>query len=165
MTLKPTSTQLNDCEDAQEHLDGCALLGMLQQQRDLYLQLKQLSTKQSELIEQQASDQLLTLLAKRQGMVDSLGQISHQLLPYRERMSTIAAALDEDSRGQIRELVNEIDQLLQSIIDQDGKDHRQLEAAQVKVGSNLNQITQASTALSAYRQACPASARFTDRKG
>ncbi len=80
----------------------------------------------------------------------------------------MSSQLDESQRRQVNALLEEVERLLESIIQQDDRHRQQLQAAKQQVGQQLGQMSNAGRAANAYRQpAAPAApaARFTDRQG
>jgi flagellar biosynthesis/type III secretory pathway chaperone len=144
--------------------DPATLLELLQQQRDLYEQLHQLSEQQSQLIAEGQTDQLLNVLSQRQAMVEQLTQINSRLSPYRDHWSEVAERLPGGDRDRLRRLLDEVQHLLQAILDRDESDRAQLETARQRVGERLEQSPRAGMARKAYGQA-GANARFTDSQG
>jgi hypothetical protein len=139
---------------------------LLTQQCDLYRRLNDLSSQQSSLIADGAAEQLLSVLAQRQGLVDSLTQINDKLAVCRQRWADISKSLNQPQRDHLNGLLEQVQSLLQSIIAQDDKDRQQLQLAQQQVGTELKQVARAGAAVTAYRAAPPAAvARFTDRRG
>jgi hypothetical protein len=147
-----------------EQEDPATLLELLQQQRDLYAQLHELSSQQSELIAQGETEQLLSVLSQRQALVEQLTQINGRLSPYRDHWSEVAERLPAGDRDRLRRLLDEVQRLLQEILDRDETDRAQLDSARQRVGERLQQAPQAGMARKAYGQA-GASARFTDSQG
>jgi uncharacterized membrane protein len=144
--------------------DPATLVELLQQQRDLYHQLHELSGEQSQLIEQGQTEQLLSVLSKRQSLVEQLTQINSRLSPYRDYWGQVAEQLPEDQRQRLRQLLDEVQKLLQSILQQDENDRQQLQSAREEVGGKLQQTQRAGPAMKAYGQAGQAR-RFTDSQG
>lgn len=142
------------------------VFALLQQQRDLYRELKSQSEQQDALIASGATDQLLSLLAQRQRLIDGLGQVSSSLAPYRSRIAVIADQASGDLGEQMRAMVEEVRELLESIIADDEKGKTDLEAARDKVGGQIRQAAGAVAAAGAYGKAVPAaSPKFTQRQG
>jgi len=143
------------------------VLSLLQQQRDLYRELKSHSDQQEALIAQGATDQLLALLAQRQRLIDGLGQVSASLAPYRSRIASIADQASGDLGDQMRALVEEVRGLLESIIERDEKGKADLAAARDRVGGEIRQAVGAAAAAGAYggRVKTPQAAKFTQQKG
>ncbi|MFW6059651.1 MAG: flagellar export chaperone FlgN [Phycisphaeraceae bacterium] len=143
------------------------LIERLSQQRDLYQQLKALSDQQGQLIADGQGEQLLAVLAQRQGLVDQLAQLNEQLAPFKEHWPTLSDQLDAAQRQQVNGLLEEVETLLESIIQQDDRHREQLQAAKQQIGRQLEQTHTAGRALNAYKPAGAgnAPARFTDRQG
>ena len=147
--------------------EASEVLGLLQQQRDLYRELKSHSDQQDELIATGATDRLLSLLAQRQKLVDGLGQVSASLAPYRSRIASIADQASGDIGDQMRSMVEEVRGLLESIIDQDEQGKTQLAAARDKVGGQIRQAAGAVAATGAYggQSGAHPAPKFTQHKG
>jgi len=143
------------------------VLGLLARQRDLYCQLKALSDQQGAMIAQGQAEQLLTLLAQRQSIVDELGELSIEISPVRSQIDAIMQAAQGEAATQIRSLVEEVKGLLESIIAQDDRGQEDLRQSRQEVSSQLTQVTGATSAVNAYSAAGAAksSPRFTDHKG
>jgi len=144
--------------------DPRTLLELLQEQRDLYHQLHELSETQSRLIKQGQTEDLLSVLSKRQGLVEQLTQINGRLSPYRDYWGQVAQQLPEDQRQRLSKLLDEVQTLLQSILEQDENDRQQLQAAREEVGGQLQQNQHAGSAMKAYGSN-PTTPRFTDNQG
>jgi uncharacterized protein YukE len=140
------------------------LLELLQQQRDLYHELYQLSEQQSRLIEAGQTEELLALLSKRQELVERLAELNSRLSPYRDHWRSLAEQLPPDEQQRLRRLLDEVQSLLQAIIEQDDSDREHLQSARREVSNELQQTTKAGSAVQAYRGAS-AAARFTDSQG
>ncbi len=139
---------------------------LLQKQRDLYRELKSHSEQQDALIANGETDQLLSLLAQRQRLIDGLGQVSSSLAPYRSRIAAIADQASGEMGEQMRSMVEEVRVLLESIIATDDKGKADLEAARDKVGGQIRQAAGAVAAAGAYGKAAPVSSpKFTEQRG
>ncbi len=142
------------------------LVSLLARQRDHYRQLKELSDQQQDMIERGEAEQLLAVLGRRQGHVEALTTLNEQLAPLRPRMSQIAEDAPAEVRGQLRELVDDVQGLLEQIIHQDEADKAKLTAGRDAVRTQLQQTAKAPVALSAYKVNTPKpAARFADHQG
>lgn len=146
--------------------DAAQVLYLLGRQRDLYLQLKSLADQQGQLIETGATEQLLSLLARRQGLIDMLGQCSAEISPYRARIGEIAEQADGKVSEQIKSLVQEVRSLLESIMEQDDRGRQNLAESRDAVSHQLKQAAGAGAAIHAYgpKAGIQAAARYTDRR-
>lgn len=141
------------------------LIELLTRQRDLYARLDELSVGQMQHIEDGATEQLLGVLSQRQGVVDALNRISAELAPYRDNWPAMSGRLDDDDRQAVRELMDEVDTRLQTILERDDQARTKLQAAQQQMGRELRQVTGGAAAVNAYRTQRSVAPRFADRKG
>ena len=153
-------TKLSSASEANE------VFALLKKQRDLYRELKSHSEQQDTLIANGQTDQLLSLLAQRQHLIDGLGQVSSSLTPYRSRIAAIADQASGEIGKQMRGMVEEVRVLLESIIATDDKGKASLEAARDKVGDQIRHAAGAVAAAGAYgRVASASSPKFTEQRG
>lgn len=142
------------------------VFALLKKQRDLYRELKSHSEQQDALIATGQTDQLLTLLAQRQRLIDGLGQVSSSLAPYRSRIAAIADQAADELGDQMRAMVEEVRELLEAIIATDEKGKADLEAARDQVSGQIRQAAGAVAAAGAYGKTAPASSpKFTQQQG
>jgi hypothetical protein len=139
------------------------LIGLLEQQRDVYQQLRSLAQRQGAMISSNDADGLLELLSARQKLVDRLAQLNDALMPMRQRWQELLGEMPEQVRKQIRTLVLEVNDLLQSILTTDARDTQELSARQVSVGRELSRATTGRKAHLAYAPGSKGAARFVDR--
>lgn len=158
--MTPQTTNQSAADQTQE------VFSLLKQQRDLYRELKSHSEQQDALIASGATDQLLSLLAQRQRLIDGLGQVSSLLAPYRSQIAAMAEDAADDVGQQMRAMVEEVRTLLEAIIACDEKGRVDLEAARDHVGSQIKQAAGAVAAAGAYgKAAAPAGPKFTQQRG
>jgi len=158
--MTPQATNPSPPDEAKE------VFALLQKQRDLYRELKSQSEQQDALIASGSTDQLLSLLAQRQHLIDGLGQVSSSLAPYRSRIAAIADQASGDLGEQMRAMVEEVRVLLESIIAADEKGKADLEAARDNVGGQIRQAAGAAAAAGAYGKPAPGSvSKFTEQRG
>jgi len=143
------------------------LLDRLQQQRDLYRQLKLLSGSQAQCIREGSAEQLLGVLSERQAVIDALSTSNAELAPYREKWEALSGSVDPGMREQVREVLAQIEGMLNEIVEQDDRDRAELQGVQAQIGQQLNQVNQAGRAIRAYGSpnTAPKPPTFTDRQG
>ncbi|MFI4862163.1 MAG: flagellar export chaperone FlgN [Phycisphaerales bacterium JB063] len=145
------------------------LMQLLSRQRDLYQNLKALSDDQGRLIADGETEQLLSLLARRQGVIEQLSACSLEISPHRAAIAALAGESESATARQVRTLVDDVRELLESIIQQDDAGRREMEAARDEIGSQLRQTAAAPSVLGAYGNTGAArkgsAARFTDQRG
>ncbi|MEM1446464.1 MAG: flagellar protein FlgN [Planctomycetota bacterium] len=147
--------------------DATTLVDLLTRQRDHYRQLKSLSDQQQALVAQGQPEQLLSVLGQRQSHVEALTNLNEQLAPLRPRMSEVAESAPAGVRDSLRQLVDEVQALLETIITQDEQDKQRLTQGREAVRQELGKLSRTPAALSAYKTAAPqvGQPRFTDRQG
>ena len=171
----PSSASSFSAAPAGQEGEAQQLVDLLTQQRDLYIQLGQLSGQQRQIIDAGQTEELLAVLAERQGIVANLTRLNQQIAPLRERLSAISDAAPEATRRALRQLVDQVQQMLQAIIEDDEADRRTLEESKARVGRELTKVKTAPAAINSYKSNAyrPAAAglplrgapRFTDARG
>ncbi len=129
---------------------GAKLVELLQQQRDCYRNLKELSDRQRRLITDEDPEALLKLLAERQRLVDQLTQLNKALQPFRQEWASTYTQMTADRRGHVQEVLDDINTLLGSILLIDAEDSRLLSARKETVRSELQRTAAGRTVNAAY---------------
>lgn len=139
------------------------LIQLLQDQQELYRQLRLLADRQKALVAQDESEMLLSLLTERQRLVDALGGLNARLAPYRENWTHFFAGLKEASRKQVADLLEDVNGALSAILQSDQKDTAILTAKRQSMAGQLAAFDAGSRASAAYAKATGASqSRLTD---
>ncbi len=142
------------------------VVSLLERQREAYEQLRGLSEEQARLVVSGSSEDLLKVLAQRQGVIEALTKLNSEIDPYRKQWSQFWQALGEAQRQRVGGLVKQVEGLLAGIIEQDERDRAQLQHAQQAVRNELDQVTRSSEAINAYKVSSASNqARFTDKQG
>ncbi len=135
-------------------LEPHGLIGLLTQQRDLYLKLRVLSDKQRSMISGDRPALLLEILHERHDLVAALARLNESLSPFRREWDANYAALPEQQRGQASALLREINGLLAGILRTDQEDEALLAARKQSIAADLAGATGGRVANAAYaRQA------------
>ncbi len=155
-----------------------ALISLLERQSTLYDQLGDLTEQQSQAIEAgfgvdadaspgASGEQLLTILAQRQRVIDALVQVQDELAPFRESWSSVWSQMGETDRQQVAPMVRQIEQAAARIMELDDRDRLRLEQAQAHTGEQIRKLNSTGAAVSAYRTSPPPTTnnRFTDQHG
>lgn len=140
---------------------------LLTRQVDLYRRLEELGRSQGRLIEDNESDQLLSLLAKRQDVVDQIIDINDGLEPFRRHWDIVTRSLDANLMVHITEKVREIESLAASVAERDQADEAMLRRRRDAVAEQLGGVSRGREALAAYGQPGQkvSQAKFQDHKG
>lgn len=131
-------------------LNPTRLITLLEQQRDMYLKLRELSDKQRSLIAGDRPELLLGILRDRQDLVTSLAQLNDQLGPFRRSWDALYAALPEDRRTHASGLLQEINGLLRVILRTDQEDGALLSVRKQAVAGEMADLSGGRTANAAY---------------
>ncbi|MEW6252069.1 MAG: flagellar export chaperone FlgN [Planctomycetota bacterium] len=131
-------------------LDPTRLIGLLEQQRDLYQKLRELSEKQRALIARDRPELLLTILRERQDLVAALARLNEELGPFRRQWDAVYATLPEAERARASSLLQEINGLLRVILRTDQEDGALLSVRKQAVAAEIAGLSGGRTANVAY---------------
>ena len=141
------------------------LVTLLEHQRTLYRQLRLLADRQKSLVVQENIQPLLSLLQDRQKLVDGLAGLNARLAPYRDGWTETFNGLDEDTRRQVMEMLEEANATLGSILQGDNRDSATLIARKNHTADRLSVMDTAARAGAAYGTArCVAQDYQTDAR-
>ncbi len=146
--------------------DSSRVAELLDRQETLFLRLDALSRRQSRLVEEEATDDLLRLLHERQNVVGALDEASREIGPYRARWEQVLAGTRPDQRARFIGQVERLAELAAAIAARDDADRREIERRRDRLASDLAGVGRVRGAVAAYGPAGgrPA-ARFQDREG
>ncbi|QDU72193.1 flagellar export chaperone FlgN [Mucisphaera calidilacus] len=151
--------------------DAQALLDLVAQQRDLYQTLRLLSNQQNDYITKGQTEKLLSLLTRRQTLLDELRSVAEKIRPFRESWDQVRADLSEPNRLKLRAILDETDTLMRDIMERDRSDGDRLKQAQSSAKARMSRVGTARHAVRAYQgnagaaYAPPASNSITDSQG
>lgn len=142
------------------------LTGLLDQQHEQYALLESLSGRQSELIQSNQTDALLSVLAERQAVIDRIADIGERLDPFRQRWTELMGQVSETTRQTIRDRVDALAELIERIAERDERDRADLEQQRTMVSRELAGLRKGRGAMVAYSGKPARSApMFQDREG
>lgn len=130
--------------------DSEKLVALLEEQRNLYLRLRDLSERQRSLITGDRPEALLDILRDRQTSVMALARINESLSPYRRDWEATFLRLDEPLRERVGGLLGEINAALQAILKADQEDGALLAARKRSVGAAIETIADTRRVNAAY---------------
>ncbi len=131
-------------------LDPVQLIQLLEQQRDLYARLRELSERQRALIARDRPELLLSILRDRQDLVSGLARLNEQLGPFRRNWDALYATLPEEERTRASGLLQEINGLLRGILRTDQEDGALLAVRKQSIAAELADVAGGRTAHAAY---------------
>ena len=120
---------------------GVKLIELLTQQSVLYRQLRELSQKQTGLVDGRDPEMLLKILAARQRLIDKLKAITDELNPIRSDWQRVSAGLAPAQKQQVSTLVSEVQNTLQDILARDEKDSQKLSASKQQVFKKIQGVS------------------------
>lgn len=123
---------------------------LLVQQRDYYERLRELSRQQRALISSDRPELLLGILSERQTLVSALARLNQDLAPYRRNWDAHYAALAPAEKSEVSELLQQINTLLRGILATDQQDSALLAARKHGTAQELDRLSGAKAATSAY---------------
>ncbi len=142
------------------------LIRMLQEQQSLVEQLAKLATQQSELVESGKTEALLSVLGRRQELIDRVIATSQgDLTTLLEQLRCERNNVSEDSKRQIGGLVETINHQLAQVMKRDSEDQERLESRRDRTRQELAGVETAKKAHQAYFKPHPVMNRFADRQG
>jgi len=151
--------------DAAFEHDLDALIGMLTEQRDLYVQLKSHAQNQREMITGDEPERLLSVLAERQRILDRLMSLSEEIRPYQECWDRVRQTMTADQNRHVTRLVREVNTILSEILQQDEKDTQLLASRKSTIAREVGAVRTGRQVGAAYQLAgstAPARTEWTD---
>src|SRR5438552_1966886 len=114
------------------------LIKLLGEQRNQYRRLRGLTQRQRTLVLDDNSPALLSLLNDRQRVVDELTSLNARLAPYRREWTQVYDALDPETRQRVKELLEESNALLASVMTADRQDTETLGARRCATAATIS---------------------------
>lgn len=113
---------------AMEHGSVGELIELLDRQRGLYTELRELSRRQSDIVASREPDVsgLVLLLGQRQNLIDQLTAIGGRMEPFRRNWPSLWQSLDPDARRRMGLLIDHVQAMLDAIVEQDERDRASL---------------------------------------
>ena len=130
--------------------DAEKLISLLRRQVGIYTHLEKLSGRQRDLIAAEDQQQLLTLLAERQKLVDELGALNQGLVPLQEYWRANRETVAPSLRTEADQLVGRAGEILQRILGADEQDARILSARKAQTANQVTALAQSRQAFDAY---------------
>ncbi len=141
------------------------LIRVLQEQQSLVEQLAKLATRQSELVESGKTEALLSVLGRRQELIDRVIASQGDLTTLLEELRCDRSNVSEAAKRQIGGLVETINHQLAQVMKRDSEDQERLESRRDRTRQELASVGNAKKAHQAYFKSHPVMNRFADRQG
>lgn len=141
------------------------LIDLLERQQGLVDKLVRLAESQSSLIAASSTDQLLSLLAERQAVIDEFTASQGELAELTHGLDERLEDVDPGQRDAIKSLIGVIGERLGQVMRRDEADQASLRSNRNQVKQEIASMGAARTARNAYSAGGGVSNRFADRRG
>jgi hypothetical protein len=141
------------------------LESILTEHESLYERLDALSERQSTLIDEEKTDELLGVLAERQRVVDRLLAVGEDLKPFQPRWDELMAAVDTGRRETLRTKVQFIQHAAQRVSERDDHDRARLAAQRKSLAEEIAGVNKSRAGINAYGNKQAPTPRYQDRQG
>ena len=162
-TIRTTQPSRSDAAPVEVAGPG-TLLEALDRQRKLYITLRELSAEQRSLIARNNGESLLTLLGRRQQVINELAQLDAVLAGFRRDWPARYGGLNGADRVRVDALLAEINEALTAIMEMDREDAEALARQTESVGKTLSEAPKRRAVHAAYGTSTPAESRYFDQK-
>lgn len=154
---------MNMTETARQR-DFVDLATLLALERDGYRLLLSICTGQHGAFSRGGARTLVKVMARKQAVIDSIGQLEKQLASYTSDWRATLAALPATARREIQELVDEIGALLGQVLDNERLIAKSVSEERDRKAARIRDIGGAKTAVRAYEGTLAGSGRYLDRE-
>lgn len=123
---------------------------LLDEQRRLCQELESLGIEQSGYVASGRTDDLLSVLSRRQVVLDRVVEINQALDPFRDRREAIMSTLQSADREKLQRRIDAIAESVDRVRRRDDQDRRLLEEQRQIVADEISGITRVKGAAAAY---------------
>lgn len=126
------------------------LLRLFESKYHLLSQMQDMSIRQSELVAEHDVTELLSLLSRKQQLMESLQTVQSQLIPYQSHDPEKRVWVSPERRKQCQALVAKCDQLIQALLVMENRSLQTMNLQRDVVGAQLKQNIDALQIENAY---------------
>ncbi len=145
------------------------LARLLDAQAEVCRQILEMSRMQQKLVEERREDDLLSLLADKQRLIDRHQKLSEQAAPHRSRWeASDRAAAGPEAHARVEAAWNGLRDVLDQIVKLEDESRAYLEEQKGKVSMDIGNLQRGKIVNKAYGGAGmrpPPAARFSDKRG
>lgn len=138
------------------------LIETLRRQRALYATLREMSGEQRSHVAGNDPTALLSLLGRRQQVIESLARVDEFLSQFRQDWPAVYDGLDSEAQRQVDVLLEEINETLTSIMAMDREDAETLGQRKKHMATNLRESPKRRQAHAAYSAGSAPRSRYLD---
>ncbi|MHC4976285.1 MAG: flagellar export chaperone FlgN [Planctomycetota bacterium] len=124
---------------------------ILMEQATCYAELDSLSRQQSERIHNDDTDALLSVLARRQEIIDRLTSLATDFAPFRERWSSLMSQIDGGLSTSLNESLESLARVMDAIATRDDHDRLVLEKRREALSRGVAEVRSGHGAINAYK--------------
>jgi hypothetical protein len=128
-----------------------SLFSLIESKLHLLTEMKHMSVSQSDLVAQHDMAGLMTLLSRKQDLMDSLRQVQESLAPFQTQDPESREWSSQDRRRSCQEMIAKCDELLQHLIVMENRSLDNMTIQREIVAAQLQQNINASTVQHAYQ--------------
>jgi hypothetical protein len=128
-----------------------SLVTLIESKLHLLTEMKQMSISQTDLVAQHDMTGLMTLLSRKQNLMDSLHQVQESLAPFQSQDPESRKWSSPDRRRSCQEMIAKCDELLQHLIVMENRSLDNMTVQREIVAAQLQQNIDASTVQHAYQ--------------
>ncbi|MBX3357211.1 MAG: flagellar protein FliT [Phycisphaeraceae bacterium] len=154
-TPDAATREWSPADDPRRWLD--AVSGLVSAQCELCREIEAMGDDQSRMVQEDRTEDLISLLAKRQKLVDRLGALGGELAPLRRKWEVFEPRLSPSQRATVTGLADQLAGLIDRISRRDESDRLCLEERRGRIAAELGGVSVGRGAVSAY---LPAENRF-----
>lgn len=131
-------------------VDASAVISALEQQLGCYQRLVKLVDVQRAHVEHGDAEALLTVLARRQGVLDELSKLESTVAPVRRSWASFVQTQPDSTRQKVESLMSSARTLLEQITRADQDDVMLLQQRKINVGKQIKAATESRQVNRAY---------------
>ncbi|MFW5798058.1 MAG: flagellar export chaperone FlgN [Planctomycetota bacterium] len=131
------------------------LVRLAAEELKLYRQLASLLERQIEAIDRQDNDQLMKVVALKQGVLERAGEVGKTLSPWKTDWEARRGELPEEARTCMEEAFRETGQLLEGILRDEDQCRTRLESRRSELVPQMQRMNQVRRASKAYGSGGP----------
>lgn len=136
----------------------------LRRERQVYLDLAELSRQQEQIINSGLTEQILDLAHAKADKLDRIAVIEGELAELKPQWHDVRERIDEGLRAEVEEELDQIQTVLRQLIELEARGQANVEANQRETAEKLRQVDGGRRLHQAYRTAKPPpKSRFLDR--
>lgn len=141
-----------------------SLIEALETALDLYGELHRLAAQQARIIEEDNTEAVLDLLARREPLIAQLAEVSGTIEPFDGAWTAVLDRLDQTTRTIVQQRLETLGTISTRVADEDQRLRDRLELQRDTIRDELAELSTARSALGAYAPVAEVNPVFQDRE-